>query len=177
MEDTQQATTAETSAQSGGFLGTLGVSGWLFVAQLVNFAIVAVILWRYVFRPLLATMEKRSATIKQGLTDATAAAEAKRLADEESRKIIHEAHAKASALVTEAEKSAEAVRSAAKEKAMKDVEAVVREGQLAIAAERETLVREARKELAGIVVAATEKILKKNIDPGTDAAMIREITL
>lgn len=167
----------ETTAtsESQGFLGTLGINGGLFIAQLVNFAIVAFVLWRFVFRPLMKTMAQRAVMIKKGLDDAGAAATAHTAAEAEGKQIVAEARTKAATLMTEVEREAEAARQKTREKTKRDVEALILEGKVAIAAEREKMVKEARQELAGIVVAATEKILKKRIDPATDAEVLREL--
>ena len=57
----------QTTAESAGVLGKLGVDWRLLIAQFVNFSGVALAVWRWVYRPLLKTMDERAAKIERGL--------------------------------------------------------------------------------------------------------------
>src|SRR5262245_13672557 len=84
------ATTGEAAGaeRAGGPLGALGVEWNLFVAQLVNFAIVFFVMWKYVYTPLMKTLDERTARIEKGLKDAEAAAGARKDADAERDRAI-----------------------------------------------------------------------------------------
>jgi F0F1-type ATP synthase membrane subunit b/b' len=51
-------------------LGQFGLKPILFVAQVVNFLIIAWVLNRFLIRPLMANMKARREKIAQGLEDA-----------------------------------------------------------------------------------------------------------
>jgi len=51
-------------------LANLGIDFWGLVLYLVNFGILALILTKYLYRPLLKTLDKRSNTIKSNLEEA-----------------------------------------------------------------------------------------------------------
>ncbi|MBT7553014.1 ATP synthase F0 subunit B, partial [bacterium] len=56
-------------------LELFGVDWRLMIAQLVNFVIVLLVLWKFAIKPLMKTMESRNAEISKGLDDAKAAAD------------------------------------------------------------------------------------------------------
>src|SRR5260370_30384735 len=66
-------------------LSGFGINLWAFISQLVSFAIVFLILWRWGFPVILRTLDRRQAVIREGvenaerarrdLTEATARAE------------------------------------------------------------------------------------------------------
>ncbi|MCX6778657.1 MAG: ATP synthase F0 subunit B, partial [Candidatus Magasanikbacteria bacterium] len=57
----------ETTEQSGGVLGSLGINGQLFVFQLINFILVAAILWFLILKPLTKKMAERKKIIDESL--------------------------------------------------------------------------------------------------------------
>ena len=60
---------AETVEATGG-LGSLGLNVKIFIAQLINFAIVVLVLWKWVYNPIVALLEKRQTTIEKSLKEA-----------------------------------------------------------------------------------------------------------
>src|SRR5688572_18416447 len=91
---------------TGGFVGKFGLDLRLLIAQLVNFAVVLFVLSRFVFRPLLATMQKRSERIAKGLEDADSAQKEKEVVKEwearERKRIQEETRMLLTRAVTEA---------------------------------------------------------------------------
>ena len=55
-------------------LANLGIDIKLLTAQVINFALLLLILRRFAYQPMLQLMDERSARIEQGLKDAEAAA-------------------------------------------------------------------------------------------------------
>ena len=60
--------------------------GYIFV-QLFNFAIIFVVLKKWVYGPFLTVLDKRRETIAQGVEDSRVAADARANAEEEAAKI------------------------------------------------------------------------------------------
>ncbi|MBI2476800.1 ATP synthase F0 subunit B, partial [Candidatus Uhrbacteria bacterium] len=56
--------------EEGNVLGSLGLSPTLFVAQLMNFLIVLLVLWKFAYRPLMKLMQERTARIEEGVQKA-----------------------------------------------------------------------------------------------------------
>src|SRR5437879_12918389 len=65
------------AAVSGGFTDmlrdtadTFGWNPWLFLSQVISFVIVALLLRRFAYKPILAVLEERRQRIEQGLLNA-----------------------------------------------------------------------------------------------------------
>jgi len=170
---TLETTTAhEAPAAEAGLLGTLGIEGKLFAAQLVNFAIVAAVLWKFAYKPLLAVMDARATKIAQGLKDAELSGEARRVAEEAAADVLAEARTKAKEIMDATEKRAEADRIAATDRARAEVEKIVEQGKGHIQAEKVRMMQEAKAELGTLVALAAERVIKEKVDEKIDARLI-----
>lgn len=169
------ATEASSEVAPSGLAGvaaTLGLNTKLFLAQLVNFGLLIVVLWRLLYRPLVRFMEERSKRIADGLENATrydeklAALEAERRAtitkaEDEARAIVARASREADEVVNQAgaDAAAEVVR--IREHAAREAEQVKRQ-----------VLDEVRAEAADLVVLAAEKVIHQRLDPAADRQLI-----
>lgn len=163
---------AQQVAASSGVLGPLGIDGKLFVAQLVNFGIVAFVLWRWAYVPLLKVMDDRAKKIAQGLKDADASAIARKAAEEDAAAIVAEARHKAKAIIDQAAGAAEAERQEAAQRARAEAEKILGQGRELLDAEKAKLLAEVKAEAGTLVTMAAERILKAKLDGKKDAALI-----
>ena len=168
VEETKQA------AGVAGALGSLGVDGKLFLAQLLNFGVVLLVMWKWVYTPLLKVMDERSKKIEQGLKDATDAAALRRSADEERDTIVLAARADAKRIVEEAAANADTERVAATARTKTEVERIVTQGKERLAMEKETLMASVRAEAADLVTAVAEKVLREKLDAAADKKLIKD---
>jgi F-type H+-transporting ATPase subunit b len=113
-----------------------------FLAQLFNFLVIAFILWRFLIRPLMATMKNRREIIAKGLEDAEKARKALEDASAERAKILQEASAEAYKLLEGARAEADRLRAAALERAAQDAARVTAEAMVTIDLERQAMERD-----------------------------------
>ncbi len=147
--------------------------GFLFV-QIFNFLIVFIILRAYVFTPIVELLNKRRASIAQGLQDAQVAAEARENAEKDAQEILAKAQAEANQKIREASERAE---QASKEiLAEAEVEIVkVREAALVDAQlERERVLADVRGQVAALAVAAAQKLVGEALDEKRQHALLDE---
>jgi ATP synthase F0 subunit b len=123
-------------------LGRFGLDPILFAAQLFNFLVIAWILWRFLLRPLMATMKTRRETIAKGLADAEKARTSLQEAGLERAKILQGASAEAYQLLENARQEAERLRAVSMEKAGQDAERLIAEARGLISLERQAMERE-----------------------------------
>jgi len=151
-----------------------GIDWRLLVAQVINFLILLAILYKFLYKPVLAMFEKRTATIEKSLEDAKkieenlkaaeAACDAKIMeAREESKKIVEKARVLA---------ESEGAEIIAKNKAA--VEATVKQSREQIAAEKSKMLQDAKGSISELVFAATEKVLREKLDEKADKKLIEE---
>jgi len=151
----------EATQASQGVLGTLGLSWQLFLAQLVNFAIVVAVMWKWVYTPLLKMMDRRAKEIAQGLKDASEAK--KRLAegDAEKDKIIRDARNEGQKLIEAAQSRAEALRQEKLKQTKEEIEKIVAETKERLTQEKEATFKALQNDIADLIAQATEKVALK----------------
>lgn len=145
-------------------IDTFHIDWKLIIAQMVNFGIVIIVLYKFAIKPLGKLMEERSAKIVGGLTDAKRHKELLADTEAEYKKIIAEARKESQELIAVAKKDAESVREDLVAKAKVDAEKAVQNGKDELEAEKLKMLSDARKELASLVVSSTEKVLGKVVD-------------
>ena len=144
----------------GDVLGEFHLELVPFLAQLVNFLVIAFVLWRFLVRPLMATMKTRREAIAKGLADAEKARTSLEEAGVERAKILQAASAEAYQLLENARQEAERLRAASMEKAGRDAERLIAEARGLISLERQAMEREVQ----GFSLRLSGRILEKAVD-------------
>jgi F-type H+-transporting ATPase subunit b len=135
-----------------------------FWIELVAFLLMLGVLARYVYPRVIEAAEARQKAIAAELEAAEKSrqeAEA-RLADAEKR--MQEARVSAQEIVAGATRSGDLMRQESKQKAEEEVKRLTQAARKEIEAEREKAIQAVRAEVAGLVVAATEKVLGETLD-------------
>lgn len=156
-------------------IGTLGIDLKIFLAQLVNFAVVLFVLWKWAYTPLLKLLDARSEKIEKSLKDADEVTKRVASLETERAAVIREAKAEAAKIVEAAQADAEARRVEMVEKSKREVERVVVNGKAALRSEQENMLREARKEMVEIAVAAAHKIFTEGVDEKKANSLAEEV--
>jgi len=153
-------------------LEKLGLNLGYLLVQILNFAILFIVLRKWVYEPVLGLLDKRRQTIAQGLEDARIAAEARANAERDAEKIVAEAQARAAQVVREATDRADAAARDVKAAADAEV-AKAREAALAeVAQERNRILGELRSQVAALAVAAAQKIVGETLDEKRQHALV-----
>jgi F-type H+-transporting ATPase subunit b len=148
----------------------LGVEGFYLGMQLISFAILASVLYFFVLKPLLGTMEQRAKKIEEGLSYAKEM-EARRAASEnEAAEKLRQASIEAGKLIAEARNLAKEIETRAGADAQKRTEELIAKATQAVELDRQRVMAEARGEITRLVVATTEKVLRSQL---TDADRAR----
>jgi len=143
--------------------GDFGVHPNLLIAQIVNFAIVAALLWYFAFKPVLATITERQQKIDAGLKYADEMKAKLEAAQQASDAQIREAQVKGQQLIAEAQKSAKAFLEKQQQEAVEQSNALIGKARSAIELEKQKMLAEARTEIARLVVATTQRVLAKDL--------------
>jgi F-type H+-transporting ATPase subunit b len=155
-------------------LDALGLNLPFFLVQVVNLIIVYTVVAKWIVGPISGLLEKRRATIAQGLEDAREAAEARANAEKEAEKVMAEAQAKAASMVREATERAEAagrdVKAAAEADAGKAREKAIAE----VEEERNRILGDLRGQVAALSIAATQKLVGEALDEKRQHILIDE---
>lgn len=171
--ETAVAAAGEAAQEKESVTALLGLNWKLFIAQLVNFGVIIFVLWKWVFTPVTNALSSRTKKIEQSLADAEKIKQ--QVADLEIYTRDQEAKARA-----EYQKAVdESVRAASRQKenilgeARVQSEKMIADAEARIAQEHDRMIKEAREELADLVIAAAEKLLSEKIDRTKDMEFTR----
>jgi len=146
----------------------------LFIAQLINFAIVLFVLWKWVFKPVAKAMTERTAKIEKSLADAKQITEDKETFETWKNAEISKVRTEAAQIITEAKTEAETTRQEILDKAKQEQAALIAQTQIRLEQEQQKALSAAKEQLADIVVTATEKIIKDKLTDKKDQELIKQ---
>jgi F-type H+-transporting ATPase subunit b len=169
-----EAATETAHATEPGIAGMFGISWKLFIAQLVNFAIVLLVLWKWVFTPVTRALQKRTARIEESLRTAEKVAHEKTEFEKWKKGEMSKARIEGSAIVAQAKTEAEVVRAELLAKAKQEQEKLLQEGKLELERAETQMLQEAKGKLAELVVSATEKVLGEKLTDKKDLELAKK---
>lgn len=140
------------------------------VNVLVFFAIIRAFLWK----PIMGVMEKRQQMIDDDLNAAKEQNEqaAKLKADYEQA--LSEAKSEAEEIIEKARKSSSAERDAAVAKTQEETAKMIAEAKASIEVERSKAMKSVQAEIAGIAMAAAQKVVGNNLDEDANKKYLDE---
>jgi F-type H+-transporting ATPase subunit b len=140
-----------------------GVSLPTLIAQMVNFCLVAFVLYKFAVKPIAATLDERQQKIADGLQYAeemkTQLAEAER----ERAEKIKQAAADAQKILTESREQSKEMIEQKTQEAAAQAEAIIRKASEATELERQKMLSDVRQEVARLVVATSSKVLSRDL--------------
>jgi len=158
-----EAAPGEAATGISKIIQDFGISWPFFLAQVLNFSVVAFILWKFAFKPVLATLDERQQKIAAGLQYATEMKAKLESAQQESAASAKRAQLEATRIIDEARKSAkEFLDKQTQESAAKASDILVK-AQQTIELEKKKMLAEARAEIARLVVVTTQRVLAKEL--------------
>src|SRR5437870_7647687 len=159
-------------AAAGGFSETLqdtaktfGWNPWMFFSQVISFVIVALLLRRFAYKPILAVLEERRRAIEEGQLNAEKIK--KELAEAEKRyqEIVAKANADAQKMIDEARESAAHLSERKQQEAIAAAEQIIAKAREAAAIEHDRTMESLKRELGRLVVDTTAKVTGKVLTP------------
>lgn len=166
-------TTLAAEPQSGG-ISSLGINLKAFLFQLATFVIVLLILRRWVFPKLVATLEARRQALENSLVQARQTEETLKHAEAKAGEILLAARVQADAALAEANNKAEELITKSETVAGERGARIIAEAQKSLGQERERLRLQLRGELAELVILATGKVLRRKVDGSADRKLIEQ---
>lgn len=144
--------------------GQFGLNGQIFVSQLINFLIVLIVLWKFVYKPIVRMLDERSEKIEKSMKQAQEIE--KRVSDIEKEKdeIMTNAQKQAQEIIEKAYEQGKVRQEEIISAAKREVERVITKGKEQLAEEKTTMLKEARKDIVDIAVKATTRILQDQVD-------------
>lgn len=137
----------------------LGINLGLLIVQILNFAIIFVVLRAWVYKPLMNMMEKRKQTVAQSLEDARIAAEARANAETAAGQITAEAQSKAADILRDANARADKVERELKARSDEEIMKARSSALAEVEQERTRMLSELRGQVVSLAMAASHKLI------------------
>jgi len=147
-----------------------------FAAQVISFLIVAGLLFKFAYKPILTALEERRQQIADGLANAEkikaelAKTEAARL------EVLDQANTQANQLIEEARSAAARVREQETQKAIAAAEQIIAKAREAAAADQARMLTELKREVGRLVVQTTAAVTGKILTPEDQKRLAEETT-
>ena len=147
-----------------GIVNTFGIDWPMLVAQAINFLIVALVIWKFAFKNILSTIKEREKQIADSLVNADKIKLELEQTEKQQQETLQEASLEAKKTITSAQEQAKAFIESQKEDARKQAEEIISKAKIAMEQEREKVLKEAREEIASLVVLTASKVLSKDLN-------------
>jgi F-type H+-transporting ATPase subunit b len=138
-----------------GIVKTFGIDWPMLIAQAINFLIVALVIWKFAFKNILSTIKEREKQIADSLVNADKIKLELEETEKQQQETLQEASLAAKKTISSAQEQAKAFIESQKEDARKQAEEIISKAKVAMEQERERVLREAREEIAALVVLTT----------------------
>lgn len=162
-----------TQFAASDIFSALGIDWKMLVFQVIGFVILVWLMAKFVYPPLLKTIDKRQEQIEASSEAAKEAEEKASKASKEITKLLAEARKEASEIVTTAKEEATALASETEAKSKAESERIVAAAQDTIAKEVLAAKKALHNETIELVATATEKVVGKTVNATVDAKVIK----
>jgi ATP synthase F0 subunit b/ATP synthase F1 delta subunit len=144
-----------------------------FIGQLVGFAVIVFIIWRYVVPPVRRMMTNQQENVRQQLEDSAAAKERLGEAEKAHQKALDQAKAEAKQVTEEARVDAERIVEQMRAQADAEVERIKVQGAQQVKLLRAQLIRQLRQDLGVESVSRAGELVREHVsDADSQAATI-----
>lgn len=169
-----EVTNRGASTANESLAASLGLNAQLFGFQLLNFAIVAGIVWFLILKPLTKTLEERKKIIDKSIDNVKKVETNLQMSEVKFQEKLDEAKVEANKIIEKSHGEAEKLSVDMKEKAKKEIELLIAQAKKNIQIEKDDVMSEIKKETANLIVSAVEKIINEKLDDKKDKALIEE---
>lgn len=144
----------------------------LLVWMTLIFGIVFFVLAKWGFPMITGSVEKRAQRINDSIKAAKEAEEKLRNLAEEQSRMIEETRQEQSRILKEAAASRDNIVEQAKVQAREEASRILDQARTQITAEKESALRDVRKEVALLSVSVAEKVLKASLSDGAEQSAL-----
>ena len=137
----------------------------IFFSQIISFIIVALLLKRFAYKPILAVLEERRQRIAEGLLNADKIKQQLAEAEQRYQEILAKGNGEAQKMIDEARASASVIAERKQQEAIVAAEQILAKAREASALEHERTMSQLKRELGRLVIDTTAKVTGKVLTP------------
>lgn len=138
--------------------------GWTkenFIAQVISFCIVAFLLHKFAYKPVLGILEERRKRIEEGLANADKIKAEVAKTEQERQNILNQANTQANKMIEDARAAAARVQEQETQKAISQAEQIIAKAKEAAVLERTRMLTDLKREVGSLVVRTTQSVTGK----------------
>ena len=145
-----------------------------FIAQCISFVLVAFLLHRFAYKPILQVLEERRQRIAEGLANADRIKDELVKTEAARQEILNQANLRANKLIEEARAAAARVQEQETQKAIAAAEQIIVKAREAAAQDHARMLAELKREVGRLVVETTGKVTGKILSADDQQRLIQE---
>ncbi len=155
-------------------MGQLGINPYLLVAQLINFGLIAFLLTRLLYRPVLNALQARTQRIQESIQNAEQVRTQLSRAQQDYEAQMARARQEAAQIIAQANERAQVQAREVIANAQADAERIRAEAQATAQQEREQLLRGLQGQLAGLVTQTASTVIGQELRTGGHERLIQQ---
>ena len=130
----------------------------------LTFVILAFLLGRFAWRPLLRVLEEREKTIRESLEQARRARAEAEETVRVNQEIVANARRETAAVIEQGRREADALRAEILAQARKDAQDLVEQGRRQVQYEQKQAIEQLRRQVAGLAIDVAERLIARSLD-------------
>ncbi|MGV3771392.1 MAG: F0F1 ATP synthase subunit B [Verrucomicrobiales bacterium] len=169
------------AAPTGGLADTasniasrFGLNAPHFIAQVISFCIVAFLLHRFAYKPILQVLAERRERIATGLANAEKIKTELARTEAARQEIMTQANLQANRLIEEARAAASKVQETETQRAIATAEQIIAKAREAAVADHARMLQDLKKEIGALVVQTTAAVAGKILTMDDQKRLIEE---
>lgn len=156
-------------------INALGLNVKILLAQLVNFAVILFVLYKFAYNPILKMLDERRDKIEEGIKNAEDAEAKLAKIEMQQKEALADARKEAQKIIAAAEDVAKKNKEDILNEAKKQSQEILAKAEKNIEQEKNKMMEDAKKELSELVSLATEKVVGEKVDAAKDKEIINSV--
>jgi len=130
----------------------------------ITFVLLALLLGKFAWKPLLMTLEERERTIRESLDQAQKARAEAEGTLRRNQEILAQARRETAAILEQGKREAESLRGEILAQARKEAQDLVEQGNRQVQYEQKQAIEQLRRQVADLAIQAAERLIARSLD-------------
>lgn len=153
----------------------LGISWQGLLAQLINFALLLILLYFIAYKPIRRMLDERSEKVRMSMEQAEQMKEMMAKTEEQVKEHLEVARGERQNILAQAEQVGQQLKEEAREQAKQDAESIVARARVEIQREQDEAIGELKRQFADLAILAAEKVISETLDKKKHRKLIDEV--
>jgi F-type H+-transporting ATPase subunit b len=142
------------------------------VWTIITFVILAFLLGKLAWKPLLMTLQERERTIRESLDQARKARAEAEEASRRHQEILAQARREVAALIEQGKRESEIVRAEILAQSRKEAQDLVEQGKKQVQYEQKQAMEDLRRQVADLAIRAAERLIARSLDDSKQRELV-----